>query len=667
MPSTCNAGVAANASPGVQRNKIARNFKTTYQPQAGGLNHNHTAIATFLVYYLGTMQPSPPHFPADSGDSIQPMAQDWNAIVDENIADEKQVARILACYREGRFAELEPVLAALLERHPEAGIVWKFQAICLAYLGKDASPAFERAAGLLPNDADLLRRRAAYLLSRGAVEPALEAASRLCRLAPENGADLALASRAAREVGRLQEAIGYLRRAVELDPRQFTLHNDLGNLLRDTGLFEQAEQAYCEATMLNPAAAQVWCNLCILYKGLGRHNDAENACDKARALAPDLAEALVLAGGLAIEGGRFGEAEQWFGKAIELAPHSAEAWAGIARTRKMTHQDEDWASNAAALADRETSPAKEACLRFALGKYFDDTRQFDLAFPQFERANELNLQTWRRRGGAGYEEAAQARRIGHIVGHFGHAALSQPRFAHPSARPVLVLGMPRSGTSLAEQILASHPDVHGGGELPFWGKAIKRYGMEADNGKEPAAVLPTIATELLRQLHAMSPTAKRVVDKMPNNFLHIGLFHAAFPNARIIHMQRDPVDVCLSIYFNAFAASQRYAGKLQHLAHYYGQYERLMAHWRRVLPEGTMLEVPYEALVQDLETWSRRMVEFIGLPWDGRCLRFHENQRAVRTPSNWQVRQKISTASLQRWRNYEKFIGPLAGLLNTRA
>ena len=236
------------------------------------------------------------------------------------------------------------------------------------------------------------------------------------------------------------------------------------------------------------------------------------------------------------------------------------------------------------------------------------------------------------------------------------------QFGVSSSLPVFVVGMPRSGTSLAEQILASHPAVFGAGELTFWnsvgasGAAVPRRGRGRRGGAHAAA------EEYLRLLRTRSAQAHRIIDKMPANFLQLGLIHAALPGARIIHLQRDPIDTCLSIYFQDFSATLSYANDLGDLAHYYAEYLRLMQHWRSVLPGAAMLDVPYESLVEDPEAWSRKMLAFIGLPWDPRCLEFYRTERSVLTASKWQVRQRISTSSIGRWRHYQEHLGELRAL-----
>jgi len=230
----------------------------------------------------------------------------------------------------------------------------------------------------------------------------------------------------------------------------------------------------------------------------------------------------------------------------------------------------------------------------------------------------------------------------------------QDASADTSERAVLIVGMPRSGTTLAEQILAAHPAAFGAGELMYWSD-VAAQGSAARASR-------ALAKDYLQQLGQRAGAALRVIDKMPSNFLHLGLIRNALPRARIIHLQRDPVDSCLSIYFQHFEGFHSYANDLEDVAHLYREYRRLMAYWRVSLPEGAMLEVPYEALVGDPEHWSRKMLEFIGLPWDPRCLEFHRYERTVMTASQWQVRQPINRASLERWRHYQEYLGPLRSL-----
>jgi hypothetical protein len=222
--------------------------------------------------------------------------------------------------------------------------------------------------------------------------------------------------------------------------------------------------------------------------------------------------------------------------------------------------------------------------------------------------------------------------------------------------------MPRSGTSLTEQIIASHPAAGGVGEPDFWLEAAQAH---HDAIRQAMLGLPArrkLAQDYLHLIERRCPDALRIVDKTPANSDLVGVIHTVFPNARIIRMRRNPIDTCLSCYFQNFSTGMTFTMDLADLADYYRTHQRLMDHWCRALPPGTILEVPYEELVADQETWTRKILEFIGLEWDERCLAFHETKRSVVTASAWQVRQKIYRQSVERWRNYEKFIGPLKGL-----
>ena len=384
----------------------------------------------------------------------------------------------------------------------------------------------------------------------------------------------------------------------------------------------------------------------------GQADEAQGLCRAVLAQFPDSVPALVLLAELLTDGGDFAAAEDSLRHAIAVDPASAEAQAGIAYLRRMTPADAPWAQAALALAGHAT-PRQEVYLRFALGKYHDDVGDPAQAFANFARAHALAQAQ-----GGPHDRRLVTARVDELILAQDAGWLRQTRSdSNPAPLAVLILGMPRSGTSLAEQILASHPDVFGAGELPYWG-AVAAAASDA--------TLAQLGNGYLRQLAAAAGasgrTAARVIDKMPANFWHAGLVHAALPNARIIHMQRDPIDTCLSIFFQNFRNAYPFAHDLADLAHYYREYRRLMQHWRAALPRGVMLDVPYEGLIDDTEGWSRSMLQFIGLPWDARCLEFSQVRRQVLTSSKWQVRQKISRASIGRWRPYERFIGPLLEL-----
>jgi tetratricopeptide (TPR) repeat protein len=463
-----------------------------------------------------------------------------------------------------------------------------------------------------------------------------------------------------RDLGELREAISFYTRAVEIDPKRAESHCNLGNALLGFRQIDEAAVSLGRALALQPESALAHLSLATVRRLQRRANDAEDSCRTALAIDPNYVEALSLLGELRADAGRFSEAEELFRQALAIKPDFPFAYFSIATHRKMTGVDTGWLRGAEALLSKRLPLRHKIDLRYALGKYFDDVGQYDEAFEHYRLANELT-----NRYESNYDRSALTQRVDEIISSFDAAFMHRCRpFASSSELPVFIIGMPRSGTSLTEQILASHEAVFGAGELTFWDAAFLAYKKARLQGEAGPHLIPGMVGDYIDRLTAISPGTLRVVDKMPANFFHAGLIHAAFPRARIIHMQRHPIDTCLSIYFQNFYNTSPYANDLDNLAFYYGEYLRIMSHWRSVLPATTLLEVPYEGLIKDQEGWTRRLVNFVGLPWDPKCLDFHTTNRVVITTSKWQVRQKIHAASAGRWRHYEKFLGPLRRLLN---
>ena len=460
------------------------------------------------------------------------------------------------------------------------------------------------------------------------------------------------------DLGQLAEAAASYRRALDIAPQFAETHNNLGSALRALGKLDEALASFRRAIDIEPNFAAAHCNRGIALRLKGRTDEAEVACRRALDIDPRSTAAwMVLADALA-DRGQFSDAENLFKRIISIAPDSPQAWAGIAYLRKMTSMDTEWLTHAQRIADGPLAHKQEIPLRYAIGKYFDDVQEFERAYENFHRANELT-----KRHGDKHDRRRLTQVVDEIIHSYDRQWLLRTRVdSNPAPRPVFIVGMLRSGTTLAEQILASHPGVFGAGELSYWSTASALHTKPQTGGTPDRDTLFRYAGDYLRLLGDLSGEALRVVDKMPTNFAFLGLIHAALPNARIIHMQRQPLDNCLSIYCQHFESAVTYANDLEDLAHYYTEYLRVMNHWESVLPREAILNVPYEALVRDQEAWSRAILNFIGLPWDSRCLEFHRTQRSVVTASKWQVRQKITGSSVGRWRNYEKFLGPLRGL-----
>jgi len=460
------------------------------------------------------------------------------------------------------------------------------------------------------------------------------------------------------KLGRYKEAEEHFRTVIGREPNHADAHGNLGAIHLSRGLYLDAENSLRRALKLKPGRLDHRSNLGLALVSVGRLKESRSHFEKVLRAAPRHAGALYGLGLVARAVGRFEEATSHFKRAIEIEPDMARAWSALAGVRRMSSTDADWLQGAETLASTLKAPAEEAGLRFAIGKYHDDLGEYAEAFASYERANEL-LKTI----SAPYAREMRTQFADDMIRTYTREALVRARqSASTSSRPVFIVGMARSGTSLAEQILASHPAIAGAGELEFWNSAMRKHEAEVCRGVPSESMRAKLAESYLRVLAEHSEDAARVVDKAPLNSDYLGVIYSVFPNARIIYMRRDPIDSCLSCYFQPFSAALNFTLDLQDLAHYYREHQRLLSHWRSVLPRESLLEVPYEELVGDQEQWTRRMLDFLGLEWSSRCLEFQRTQRPVLTSSYWQVRQPVYNDSVHRWRHYRKFIAPLLAL-----
>jgi Flp pilus assembly protein TadD len=495
-------------------------------------------------------------------------------------------------------------------------------------------------------------------LARGACAEAMQCYQELLSLDPGNATALTALGAACARLGRYGEAEHHLRRAIGISPSSPAAYFNLAGVLQSTGRYRESEMPLRRALKLKPAYVEARISLGMSLVLLGRLDQARECYAKALHVAPRNTQALVGMGQIDTLEGRFDAAESAFRRALEVDPQSSYAWAALVWLRRMTLADGAWLQRAEEIVARGLQPLDECTLRFAMGKYCDDVGLFARAFRNYERANDLQ-----RLRVQPYDAAERSRFVDELVkAHTPEALRQAGAGGSDSRRPVFVVGMPRSGTSLAAQIIGSHPSAYPAGELDFWATAFHKHEKGMRAGVPDASLRRKLAAEYLQVLTAQSRSALHVIDKAPINSDYVGLIHCVFPSARIIYLRRNPIDTCLSCYFQQFTPSMGYATDLSDLAHYCREHRRLMAHWRRALPPQILLEVPYEQLVADQEKWTRRMLEFVGLPWDDHCLDFHLTQSIVRTASYWQVRQQLYHSSIGRWRNYEEYIGPLLSL-----
>ena len=498
-------------------------------------------------------------------------------------------------------------------------------------------------------------------LERGDLDASAEAYGRALELVPRF-ANAYIGLGATRRAQRqLDEAAACLREAVRLAPNDPTGWSNLGVALTDLAKPEEAEKSFREAIRLAPKFASGHANLGTFYRSEHRLNEAVASYREGLRIDPDHREALAGMAQILSVQGRFDEAERYWLRVLAIDPTCEVAYAGLATARKAAPEDEKIQRFEDVL--RREGLTRTACLgmHFALGKMYDDAGEFDKAFSHFQAGNAL------KDVGAGFDAEAFSGDIDSQIATFNKPFFNaRASWGRDSERPVLIVGMPRSGTSLVEQILASHPRIFGAGELKLLNEITnslpERLGTETPFPECSERIDESIARDLadgyLARLEALAPDADRVIDKMPGNLQRLGLVALLFPRARVIHCRRDPLDTCLSCYFQDFKSPHPYAFDLEDLSVYHRQCDRLMAHWREVLPLA-MLEVWYEDLVADQEARSREIVAFCGVAWDNACLEYHANDRPVWTASSWQVRQPIYNTSVERWRHYDAHLGAL--------
>lgn len=497
------------------------------------------------------------------------------------------------------------------------------------------------------------------------------------------------------ESNRPAEAVGHLRRAIAINPRIGIAHWRLGVALQALDDADGAIESLERATQIRPDLADAHYRLGVLYeeqsrlrdaldafrraaettddpavKALldaralmaeGRDRDAEPFLRSALSLDPEIATASVLLGRILAASGRFDEAAKYFEAELAHAPQAGLGYYDLVRCRKITEADKPLLERMdAALQDKSIGDHSRSIILLARGKALDDLGRYEEAMKSLDAASGLRSKAFR------FDIAAFERQVDAIIALFSAEVMASHVSANGNTKPVLIVGMPRSGTTLTEQIVSSHPDVAGAGEVAFWRRLVMAL-LDTGSAALTQDFLAGAASEYLDGLSAIAPGASRVSDKNPFNFMAVGLIHLAFPRAAIIHCRRNPIDTAISIHQTHFARSAGIPTGGEELVRYFRGYQRLMAHWRRVLPEGRMHELDYERLTAWPASEIRKLIDYTGLPWNEACLTPHVNMSLVRTPSGWQVRQSINTSSVDRWRRYEPWLGPLAALVEQPA
>ena len=543
-----------------------------------------------------------------------------------------------------------------------------------------------------PNDADAHRYLAFVHAAQNRPGFAVRAARRACELAPADARTWSDLGRVHVHAGKSSEAIECFRYAVQLDPCYADGWHNLGTALKQLGHREAAFTALKNALLLDPTRAETYLNLGNLLIASDQFEDAVECFERAARHDPKMAQARTRLAQELSARGKVKRAESLFRQSLGLNPDHVQGWFGLGRTledlgeaegalgcylnvlrRRPGHphalaqylglareeaRPEFLVCAEVALRDEKVTDEAKALVGYGLAKYRDRRGDYN------EAAQAASLANAARRRKAGPLDREQfARRVDSIVRTYGAEFFSERRrFGVGTDQPVFIVGLPRSGTTLTEQILAAHPWLHGAGELPTLSRVATHALADTDDQPWQAALKldqmksRELAHKYLRALRDGAPKGRlRISDKSPLNFFHLAFAATLFPGARVIHCRRDLRDNALSIWMENFNPDQRYATDFDDLAFYTAQYRRLMAHWRNVLPLP-ILDLQYEETVTDVEAQARRLLEFLGASWDARCLDFHRSERTVQTPSRWQVRQPIYTRSVGRWHKYAEYL-----------
>jgi tetratricopeptide (TPR) repeat protein len=550
-----------------------------------------------------------------------------------------QAARL---YGEGRYAEALQAAGVALRHSPQDAELWNLSGVAALELGltQDAETFWRAAIARDPCHADAHYNLGLLHYRRRALDEAARAFARAITLRPMHAAALNNLGAVLQELGRTGEAVTLLEHSVAIDATNAAAFSNLGHALSTLARFEEARTAF----------------------------------DRAIELKSDFAEALTSRGRISMEAGERAEAMRFFDAAIAANPERAEAYYERSRLAPAA-RGAPWIDRLQSLYGRRATldAAGASTVSFAMGKVREDLGEYEVAFEAYTHGNRL------RYAQRPFDEADDEQRLAALLGSFsselyagegaaaaetGHAAAAATCAAGQRV-PILVVGMPRSGTTLIEQALAGHPDIFGAGELTTLRELASTLPPAAPTTGRSAwrNQLRALGREYLARAWKNGVREQYLVDKMPGNYWHLGLVPLMVPEAKIIHVRRDPLDTCLSCYSTAFTEGHEYAFDLGVLGRRYLRYHRLMAHWQSVLPPGRILQVRYEDVVADLERESRRMLAHIGLPWHEACLNFHEHRRAVRTASVMQVRQRLYSSSIGRWQRFAAQLEPLRTLL----
>lgn len=459
-------------------------------------------------------------------------------------------------------------------------------------------------------------------------------------------------------------AIEHFYEAASLQPESLDAVVLLAEALQKQRRFDDAKECLDRALQLKEGEPELYERRGYVYLELGDSEHAIGDFSNALNAHPDRPMALLGLGRAHMEAGSSIKASETLETLIKKHPENSSAYYYLSVSRKFSTDDPIIAQLQSMTSRTDIDDTSAIALNFSLGKMYDDCKQWDDAFRHYETGNRLRNQEY------DYQPSNEDVYFEKIASVFNHDFLAtHSNYGIPTRLPIIIIGMPRSGTTLTEQIVSSHPQAIGAGEVEFWVNSTNTMPYLLETSENYPECMPQITPEkatglaerYIRQLLKIAgpgTTPARITDKFPHNFVNLGLIAMLFPNAPIINCKRNAMDNCLSIFFQTFGGKHAYAYDLANIGHHYKCYEKLMSHWHNVLP-GRILDISYEDTISDPEYWSRKLIAHVGLEWDDACLAPHKLERTVKTASQWQVRQPIYKTSVARWKHYEKHLAPL--------
>ena len=574
-------------------------------------------------------------------------------------------------HQAGQLQQAKAIYAEILRVYPNHPDVVNLLGVIAGQTGQysEALDLINRAIELNPVSTDYHNNLGKVLEGLGRVEAAIDSYQKALQLKADHVDAHFNLGNAFNSQGHFDAAASCYEKVLQIKPNYAEAHNNLGNALKEQGKIDPAVTAYQAALQCNPNYAQAHYNLGVILEMRGRIEEAVSCYEESLCHKPDFSEAHNNLGNVLGSLGKRNAAISSYEKALVYKPDYAPAHHNLALIKKYDSVNHEDIQRIESLLERNGLKDNDSTyLHFALGKMYDDCGAYDKAFAHYQQGNELKRKTVK------FDATVLEDFVTNHIRTFTRGFFKERAgFQNPSEIPVFIVGMPRSGTTLIEQIIASHPQAYGAGELIYFegsGRMIPKQLQTSLAYPECMTLIDQATCQLMAEgyLYVLSTycnTALRIIDKLPSNFLHFGLISLLFPKAHIINCQRQPLDTCLSIYTQCFRSNISFAYELSDIVSYYRQYERLMAHWRETL-ELPILDISYEEVVKDQERVSHQIIEFLGLEWDDHCLSFYKTDRPILTASNWQVRQPIYSRSIGRWKNYDAFLGPLKEQLDTQ-